>query len=79
MSPLLETNLTNSERPARAHVVGNLPYYLTSDILLRLFEFHDQFDVIVIMVQREVAERIAAAPGSQVRIALRHRPAVHES
>ena len=53
------------ERPARAHVVGNLPYYITSDILLRLFEFHDQFDIIVIMVQREVAERIAAAPGSR--------------
>jgi 16S rRNA (adenine1518-N6/adenine1519-N6)-dimethyltransferase len=53
------------ERPARAHAVGNLPYYITSDILLRLFEFHDQFDVIVIMVQREVAERIAAAAGSR--------------
>src|SRR5262249_2617900 len=37
----------------------------TSDILLRLFDFHDQFDVIVIMVQREVAERIAAEPGSR--------------
>jgi 16S rRNA (adenine1518-N6/adenine1519-N6)-dimethyltransferase len=45
--------------------VGNLPYYITSDILLRLFEFHEQFDVIVIMVQREVADRIAAAPGSR--------------
>src|ERR1051325_1200719 len=52
-------------KPARAHVVGNLPYYITSDILLRLFEFHDQFDVIVIMVQREVADRIAAKPGSR--------------
>ena len=47
-------------KPSRARVVGNLPYYITSDILLRLFEFHDQFDVIVIMVQREVADRIAA-------------------
>jgi 16S rRNA (adenine1518-N6/adenine1519-N6)-dimethyltransferase len=46
-------------------VVGNLPYYITSDILLRLFEFHDQFDVIVIMVQREVADRIAAKSGSR--------------
>jgi 16S rRNA (adenine1518-N6/adenine1519-N6)-dimethyltransferase len=53
------------EKPSRAHVVGNLPYYITSDILLRLFEFHDQFDVIVIMVQREVADRIAAEPGSR--------------
>jgi 16S rRNA (adenine1518-N6/adenine1519-N6)-dimethyltransferase len=51
-------------KPTRAHVVGNLPYYITSDILLRLFEFHDQFDVIVIMVQKEVADRIAASPGS---------------
>jgi len=50
-------------KPSPARVVGNLPYYITSDILLRLFEFHDQFDVIVIMVQREVADRIAAVPG----------------
>jgi 16S rRNA (adenine1518-N6/adenine1519-N6)-dimethyltransferase len=52
-------------KPSRARVVGNLPYYITSDILLRLFEFHDQFDVIAIMVQREVADRIAAEPGSR--------------
>src|SRR6478672_4478499 len=52
-------------KPSKARVVGNLPYYITSDILLRLFEFHDQFDVIVIMVQREVADRIAASPGTR--------------
>ena len=44
-------------------VVGNLPYYITSDILLRLFEFSKYFESIVIMVQREVADRIAAQPG----------------
>lgn len=53
------------EKPERARLLGNLPYYITSDILLHLFEFHDQFDVMVIMVQREVAERIAAKPGSR--------------
>src|SRR5579871_5988074 len=53
------------EKPSRARVVGNLPYYITSDILLRLFEFHDQFDVIVIMVQREVADRVAATHGTR--------------
>jgi 16S rRNA (adenine1518-N6/adenine1519-N6)-dimethyltransferase len=52
-------------KSAPARLVGNLPYYITSDILLRLFEFHDQFDWIVIMVQREVADRIAAEPGSR--------------
>jgi 16S rRNA (adenine1518-N6/adenine1519-N6)-dimethyltransferase len=47
-----------------ARVVGNLPYYITSDILLKLFECHKNFDRIVIMVQREVAQRVAAEPGS---------------
>jgi 16S rRNA (adenine1518-N6/adenine1519-N6)-dimethyltransferase len=53
------------QRPSPARVIGNLPYYITSDILLRLFEFHDQFDLIVIMMQREVGERVAARPGSR--------------
>lgn len=52
-------------QPSRARVVGNLPYYITSDILLRLFDFHELLETIVIMVQREVAERIAAKPGSR--------------
>jgi 16S rRNA (adenine1518-N6/adenine1519-N6)-dimethyltransferase len=46
-------------------VVGNLPYYITSDIVLRLFKFAKYFDCIVIMVQREVADRIAAEPGGR--------------
>jgi 16S rRNA (adenine1518-N6/adenine1519-N6)-dimethyltransferase len=46
-------------------VVGNLPYYITSDILLRLFEFSKYFESIVITVQREVADRIAAEPGGR--------------
>lgn len=50
--------------PHPAHVVGNLPYFITSDILLRLFEFRRYFHTIVLMVQREVADRIVAKPGS---------------
>ena len=49
--------------PEAVRVVGNLPYFITSDILLRLFEFRQYFDTIVLMVQREVAERLSAAPG----------------
>ncbi len=49
----------------RGRVVGNLPYYITSEILLRLFAFREAIENIVIMVQREVAERIAARPGSR--------------
>src|SRR5438874_502383 len=49
----------------QAKVIGNLPYYITSDILLHLFKFHEWISEIVIMVQREVADRIAAKPGSR--------------
>lgn len=52
-------------RPEPVRVVGNLPYFITSDILLRLFEYRQYFDVIVLMVQREVAERLAAPPGGR--------------
>ena len=52
-------------KPEPMKAVGNLPYYITSDILLRLFEFSKYFDSIVIMVQREVADRIAAQPGGR--------------
>lgn len=49
--------------PAQVKVVGNLPYYITSDILLRLFKDHRCFNSIVLMVQKEVADRMAALPG----------------
>ncbi len=52
-----------NHQPEPVRVVGNLPYFITSDILLRLFEFRQYFETIVLMVQREVAERLAAAPG----------------
>ena len=52
-----------NHQPEPVRVVGNLPYFITSDILLRLFEFGQYFETIVLMVQREVADRLAAAPG----------------
>lgn len=52
-------------KPEPVRVVGNIPYYITSDILLRLFAFHSLFDCIVVMVQKEVADRIVAKPGTR--------------
>ncbi len=49
----------------RLRVAGNLPYYITSPIVLKLAESHAALDLAVLMVQREVAERITAAPGSR--------------
>jgi 16S rRNA (adenine1518-N6/adenine1519-N6)-dimethyltransferase len=44
-------------------VYGNLPYYITSPILHRLFNYADQIDSIHIVIQLEVAQRIVAQPG----------------
>jgi len=53
-----------SQQPERIRVVGNLPFFITSDILLRLFAYRKYFETSVLMVQREVADRLAAPPGS---------------
>lgn len=52
-------------QPETMDLVGNLPYYITSDIVLRILELHQTIERAVIMVQREVADRIAAEPGSR--------------
>ena len=52
-----------NRQPERVQVAGNIPYFITSDILLRLFAARKYFDQIVLMLQREVADRLAVAPG----------------
>ena len=52
-------------RPEPVKVIGNLPYFITSDILLRLFDYSKYFETVVVLVQREVADRIAAEPGTR--------------
>ena len=49
--------------PAKIRLFGNLPYYITSPILLHRFASAEVFSDAVVMVQREVAERILAKPG----------------
>lgn len=46
-------------------VIGNIPYYITTPIIERLFNFRDRIATIFITVQKEVAERIAASPGTK--------------
>ena len=46
-------------------VVANLPYYITTPIIMGLLESHVPIDSITIMVQKEVAERMQAIPGSK--------------
>lgn len=46
-------------------VVANLPYYITTPIIMGLFESGTEIDNITVMVQKEVAERMSAGPGSK--------------
>ena len=58
-------------------VVANLPYYITTPLLLHLLEARPAFSVLVVMMQREVAERLLSPPGSKaygaVTVAVRYR------
>ena len=53
----------NQGRPIK--VVANLPYYITTPIIMGLFESHVPIDSITIMVQKEVADRMQEGPGSK--------------
>ncbi|MBR4982544.1 MAG: 16S rRNA (adenine(1518)-N(6)/adenine(1519)-N(6))-dimethyltransferase RsmA [Lachnospiraceae bacterium] len=53
----------NGGKPVK--VVANLPYYITTPIIMGLFESHVPIDSITIMVQKEVADRMQEGPGSK--------------
>ena len=53
----------NDGRPVK--VVANLPYYITTPIIMGLFESHVPLESITIMVQKEVADRMKTGPGSK--------------
>lgn len=53
----------NNGRPIK--VVANLPYYITTPIIMGLFESHVPIESITVMVQKEVADRMQAGPGTK--------------
>lgn len=53
----------NAGKPIK--VVANLPYYITTPIIMGLFESHVPLENITVMVQKEVADRMQAGPGSK--------------
>lgn len=56
--------------PADYKVVANVPYYITSKIIERLMTAHNKPSIAVLLVQKEVAERIAARPGDMSILAV---------
>ena len=53
----------NGGRPIK--VVANLPYYITTPIIMGLFESHVPLESITVMVQKEVADRMQSGPGTK--------------
>ncbi len=53
----------NGGKPVK--VVANLPYYITTPIIMGLFESHVPIDSITVMVQKEVADRMQSGPGTK--------------
>jgi 16S rRNA (adenine1518-N6/adenine1519-N6)-dimethyltransferase len=60
---LLQNNLPASELARGYKVIANLPYYITSPVLRHFLEGEPRPSEMVVMVQKEVGEAIAAAPG----------------
>ncbi len=55
--------LRDDPRRGRARVVANIPYYITTPLILRLVRQRENFEFLCLTVQREVAERLTAGPG----------------
>lgn len=63
---ILKIDLTALLGDARWTVVGNLPYYITTPVISRILDHASQVERAIFMVQREVADRLQAAPGSKL-------------
>lgn len=62
LNSLIPEELPESERLV---VVANLPYYITTPIIFQLLEAKLDFDVFILMMQKEVAQRLTAKPGTK--------------
>ncbi len=57
--------IIDEELPGRVSAAANLPYYITTPIIMKLIEGDYGFEKIIVMVQKEVAERLCAKPGGR--------------
>lgn len=61
----LKTQLPELTIGRKYKIIGNLPYYITAPIIEKILEAKDRPELAVLMAQKEVAERMASAPGSK--------------
>lgn len=67
---LEQNDIINGQKRDAVKIMGNLPYYITTPIIMKILEERIPADSITIMMQKEVADRIKAAPGSRTYGAL---------
>jgi len=62
---ILEVPLEKTLPHTKLKLVGNLPYSISTPVLFRIFSWRDHFSTLVLMVQKEVADRLASGPGTK--------------
>ncbi len=63
---IIEESREEGRFTGSVHIVGNLPYYITTPIIMKLLEDQVPADSITVMMQKEVADRISSGPGSRI-------------
>jgi len=62
---ILDADLNEIAQGKKYKIIGNLPYYITAPIVEKIVKADEKPEIAVIMVQKEVAERMTAAPGTK--------------
>jgi 16S rRNA (adenine1518-N6/adenine1519-N6)-dimethyltransferase len=62
---ILEVALPESLPSKKIKLAGNLPYSISTPVLFRIFDWREHFSTLVLMLQKEVADRMASAPGTK--------------
>jgi 16S rRNA (adenine1518-N6/adenine1519-N6)-dimethyltransferase len=62
---VLKYDFSSASPGGRIKVVGNVPYHISSPILFRLLDFRHSISSMTLMLQKELADRIAASPGTK--------------
>ena len=70
LNAIIDRDRTERGGAGKVRIIGNLPYYITTPIIMKILEEGVKADSITAMMQKEVADRISAAPGSKTYGAL---------
>ena len=65
LNEIVEEQVRAGAFAGAVRIIGNLPYYITTPIIMQIFESGVKADSVTVMMQKEVAERIEAGPGSR--------------